>query len=89
MKKLDLCAVKLNNGDGELDVKKNSDGQCDASSNPVFGLRPVRPRDFEILVNLVDFSRLSSIFKTIKNTEHALANNLIKQFKNFTQSKAL
>ena len=28
-----------------------------SSSNLVNGLRPLRPKDFEILVNLVDFSR--------------------------------
>jgi DNA-dependent protein kinase catalytic subunit len=28
-----------------------------ASSNPIHGLKPRRPRDFEILINLVDFTR--------------------------------
>ncbi len=51
MKKLDLTAVK------EEVVGGEAGSMADASSNPVIGLKPLRPRDFEVLVNLVDFSR--------------------------------
>ncbi len=52
MKKLDLTAVKeVKNGEDD------SGEGADASSNPVLGLKPMKPRDFEVLINLVDFSR--------------------------------
>ena len=46
MKKLDLSAVRVTAGNDDL------------SSDPIAGLRPNRPRDLEILVNLVDFTKL-------------------------------
>jgi hypothetical protein len=62
MGKLDLSSTKTD----YLDEKQqsspsnpiNSISENDISSNPIAGLRPNKPRDFEIFVNLVDFSRL-------------------------------
>lgn len=51
MKKLDLNAVKVENSE------EVNQSELTASSNPMSGLKPLRPRDFEILVNLVDFSK--------------------------------
>ena len=45
MKKLDLSAVRVTAGNDDL------------SSDPIAGLKPNRPRDLEILVNLVDFTK--------------------------------
>ena len=50
--KLDFTALK--------EEEKNQDEQSSSeivSSNPVNGFKPSKPKDFEILVNLVDFSR--------------------------------
>ncbi len=60
MKKLDLNADKL---DLSNEVSPSGGSQSSqnetshVSSNPVSGLRPKKPKDYEILVNLVDFSR--------------------------------
>jgi len=60
MKKLDLNAVKL---DGVNEAVQNGASQSsqnegsNISSNPAANLRPSKPKDYEILVNLVDFSR--------------------------------
>ena len=54
MKKLDLNAVKLD--DPTQSGQSQNDGSS-ATSNPVAGLCPSKPKDYEILVNLVDFSR--------------------------------
>ena len=53
MKKLDLNAVKI---EGETETNANQSA-LNVSSNPIAGLKPTKPRDFEILVNLVDFTR--------------------------------
>jgi hypothetical protein len=53
MKKLDLNAVKI---EGEMESNANQ-SELNVSSNPIAGLKPMKPRDFEILVNLVDFTR--------------------------------
>jgi DNA-dependent protein kinase catalytic subunit len=53
MRKLDLNAVKT---EGETETNSNHN-ELNVSSNPIAGLKPLKPRDFEILVNLVDFSR--------------------------------
>lgn len=52
--KLDLNSVKLDSYD-EKDNNQNT--EINLSSNPVAGLRPTKPKDLEILINLVDFSR--------------------------------
>jgi DNA-dependent protein kinase catalytic subunit len=50
MKKLDLNAVRVETDEDKL--------HADAvSSNPIVGLRPSRPKDFEIFINLVDFTK--------------------------------
>jgi DNA-dependent protein kinase catalytic subunit len=61
IKKLDLSAVK-SDVESEKDSAASSSQQSSqselmASSNPIAGLRPLKPRDQEILVNLVDFSK--------------------------------
>lgn len=63
MKKLDLTAVK------EDEVSKAS-GEVDpgASSDPANGLKAQKPRDLEILINLVDFSRYLLLNFYINNT---------------------
>ena len=67
VKKLDLTAVKMDAvSGGESDTAivdssstalLNTDHSLGVSSNPASGLRPSKPRDFEILVNLVDFAK--------------------------------
>ncbi len=61
MKKLDLNALKMDNfNEADTNSLPHNTSQSEASnvsSNPIAGLRPSRPRDYEILVNLVDFSR--------------------------------
>ena len=63
MRKLDLNAVKIDQEGGDLaeaaDSLNTSLSQIDisVSSNPIAGLRPSRPKDLEILINLVDFCR--------------------------------
>lgn len=59
VKKLDLSAVKSDSNSSEATQATESGQNSEflASSNPIEGLRPLRPKDFEILVNLVDFSR--------------------------------
>lgn len=70
MKKLDLTAVKIEHTDTADENAANdlnssthplnstlSQIDISVSSNPIAGLRPSRPRDLEILINLVDFSR--------------------------------
>ncbi len=52
VKKLDLNAVKQESSHSEQESQSN-----DSFFNPGIGMRACRPRDFEILVNLVDFSR--------------------------------
>ncbi|RNA36044.1 DNA-dependent kinase catalytic subunit-like [Brachionus plicatilis] len=60
MNKLDLAAVKndgseVNGGEQENVDKNQSD--LGVSSDPIIGLKPQKPRDFEIFINLVDFTR--------------------------------
>ena len=64
MKKLDLNAIKSEaiNETSQIGVT-NED--MHVSSNPVAGLRPSKPKDYEILVNLVDFSRFYYVFLLI------------------------
>jgi DNA-dependent protein kinase catalytic subunit len=50
LKKLDLNATRVEN-------QTTDETTGFASSNPIHGLKPQRPRDFEILINLVDFTR--------------------------------
>lgn len=65
MKKLDLNAVKIEHGDETENEQQQQQQQqqlntsidISVSSNPIAGLRPSRPKDLEILINLVDFSR--------------------------------
>lgn len=61
MKKLDLNAIKIEHGDEDESASalNTTLSQIDisVSSNPIAGLRPSRPKDLEILINLVDFSR--------------------------------
>lgn len=52
MKKLDLGLEDEAKSQHQVET-----GGVDASSNPVSGLKPLRPKDFEILINLVDFAR--------------------------------
>ena len=56
MKKLDLTANKIETH-SEDDPTQFNLNEAKLSSNPISGLRPTRPRDFEILINLVDFAR--------------------------------
>lgn len=58
--KLDLAAVKNDQNEAnELEQEDLNQTQehLGVSSDPVNGLKPLKPRDFEIFVNLVDFSR--------------------------------
>lgn len=66
MRKLDLNAVKIDQEGEDLAEAANQQqalntslSQIDisVSSNPIAGLRPSRPKDLEILINLVDFCR--------------------------------
>lgn len=75
MKKLDLNAVKMENSEQQVnDIMNTSINQNElsVSSNPIAGLRPTRPKDFEILINLVDFSK----YAKIKNNIQFLISNL-------------
>ncbi len=62
MRKLDLSSAKTDylneKQQSSPNSQSNSLSQNEISSNPIAGLRPNRPRDFEIFVNLVDFTRL-------------------------------
>jgi DNA-dependent protein kinase catalytic subunit len=55
MNKLDLNADKLDLEESNKRLANQNDSMI--SSNPIAGLRPKKPKDFEILVNLVDFSK--------------------------------
>jgi hypothetical protein len=57
MKKLDLSTVRAAGSPEEQEQQRQVGQSESVSSNPVLDLRATRPRDFEILVNLVDFSR--------------------------------
>ena len=65
MRKLDLNATKLEASDTNETAQQQQnlnssiiiDHSLGVSSNPTIGLKPSKPRDFEILVNLVDFAR--------------------------------
>ncbi len=61
MKKLDLSSVKMDylneKQQSSPNSKSNSISQNEISSNPIAGLRPNRIKDFEIFVNLVDFTK--------------------------------
>lgn len=60
MKKLDLNAVKtdqINEKENQTSQVSLSQNEINATSNPITGLRPSKPKDFEILVNAVDFAR--------------------------------
>lgn len=74
MRKLDLSSAKMDYLNEKLppasNSQSNSMSQNEISSNPIAGLRPNRPRDFEIFVNLVDFTRfLSFYFYVLTNTK--------------------
>ena len=69
MNKLDLNAVKMLNAPPQAEnpssLNASSMAEMNASSNPAKDLRPVKPRDFEILINLVDFAKwLFDLFLT-------------------------
>lgn len=73
MKKLDLNAVKIDKNEENEPASPSMEqslntslSQIDinVSSNPIIGLRPSRPKDFEILINLVDFSKLVFTFNS-------------------------
>ncbi|CAF0815340.1 unnamed protein product [Brachionus calyciflorus] len=60
MNKLDLAAVKSDPSEINDHAQENSNQTQDelgVSSDPVNGLKPLKPRDFEIFINLVDFSK--------------------------------
>ena len=59
MKKLDLNAIKIENDIESISFGsiQSSQSELGVSSNPIAGVKPLKQRDYEILVNLVDFSR--------------------------------
>ena len=54
LKKLDLNAVRIEQNEEAVEQAE----VISVSSNPIAGLKPSRPKDFEILINLVDFAKL-------------------------------
>ena len=76
MKKLDLHAEKEKSFEGDAAQQQQLNNSMSAvgmdqtlalSSNPISGLRAAKPRDFEILVNLVDFTKLVVYYYYFKN----------------------
>ena len=92
MKKLDLNAIKLDNvndRDAHTAQISSQNELSNVSSNPVAGLRPSRPRDYEILVNLVDFSRLLTNELLILTSHNSYKIIFIFNFKRASHAETL
>lgn len=57
MNKLDLAASKKEANEGEEEAMDKTLDDIAVSSDPVIGLKAQKPKDFEIFINLVDFTK--------------------------------
>lgn len=60
MNKLDLAAIKNDGSEvisSEQESMEKSQNDLSISSDPISGLKPQKPKDFEIFINLVDFTK--------------------------------